>query len=61
VFTIDGRTAFLAEEQSKTGHVWPGIGMEFDRHATWWPMGSTWLTYLARCQQWRIIITRDNQ
>lgn len=38
------------EEQGKPGYVWPGIGPEFDRHSTWWPMGSAWLTYLARCQ-----------
>lgn len=39
-----------AEEQSKPGYVWPGIGPEFDRHSTLWPMGSAWLTYLACCQ-----------
>ena len=39
-----------AEERSKPGYVWPGVGMEFDRHVTWWPMSSAWLTYLARCQ-----------
>jgi hypothetical protein len=38
------------EEQSKPGYAWPGVGGEFDRHVTWWPMGQAWLTYLARCQ-----------
>jgi len=38
------------EEQSWPGYEWPGVGMEFDRHVTWWPMSASWLTYLARCQ-----------
>ena len=39
-----------ADERAKPGYVWPTIGCEFDRHSTLWPMGSAWLTYLARCQ-----------
>lgn len=25
-------------------------GIHFDRTTTWWPVGSAWLTYIARCQ-----------
>ncbi|MBM3333642.1 discoidin domain-containing protein, partial [Candidatus Sumerlaeota bacterium] len=39
------------EQDTKPGYEWPGVGMEFDRHVTWWPMSSAWLTYLARCQR----------
>lgn len=39
-----------ADQQSKPGYVWPGIGTEFDRHSTLWPMASAWMTYLWRCQ-----------
>lgn len=39
-----------ADEQAKPGYVWPGTGMEFTRHVTWWPMVHGWLGYLARCQ-----------
>lgn len=38
------------EEHTKPGYYWPGVGMEFDRHVTWWPMSRDWLTYLSRCQ-----------
>jgi len=39
-----------ADEDAKPGYVWPGTGMEFSRHVTWWPMSHAWLGYLARCQ-----------
>ncbi len=38
------------DEAAKPGYEWPGVGTEFDRHVTWWPLGHAWLTYLARCQ-----------
>ena len=38
------------QEKSKPGYVWPGIGPEFDRHSTLWPMGEAWIGYLNRCQ-----------
>ena len=38
------------EEATWPGYVWPGVGTEFDRHVTWWPLGHAWLAYLARCQ-----------
>ena len=32
------------------GYLWPGIGVEFNRKATWWPMAKAWFDYLNRCQ-----------
>ena len=37
-------------EETPPGYCWPGVGVEFNRLATWWPMIDGWLTYLARCQ-----------
>lgn len=32
------------------GYLWPGVGYEFNRKTTWWPMSKTWFDYLNRCQ-----------
>ena len=32
------------------GYLWPGVGFEFNRKATWWPMAKAWFDYLNRCQ-----------
>lgn len=32
------------------GYIWPGVGYEFNRKATWWPMAKAWFDYLNRCQ-----------
>ncbi|MBM3957008.1 MAG: discoidin domain-containing protein, partial [Gemmatimonadetes bacterium] len=31
------------------GYVWPGVGIEFSRLATWWPLSRSWFSYLNRC------------
>ncbi|MCX6930108.1 MAG: glycosyl hydrolase [Verrucomicrobia bacterium] len=35
---------------AKPGFQWAHVGTHFDCNLTWWPLGSAWLTYLARCQ-----------
>jgi hypothetical protein len=32
------------------GYVWPNVGVEINRKATWWPLSRAWLDYLGRCQ-----------
>ena len=31
------------------GYVWPGVGVEFNRKNTWWPLIHGWLSYMSRC------------
>jgi hypothetical protein len=33
------------------GYVWPGVGVEFSRKITWWPLIHGWLSYMTRCQR----------
>jgi hypothetical protein len=35
---------------AKPGFQWSHVGTHFDSNLTWWPLGGSWLTYLARCQ-----------
>jgi hypothetical protein len=35
---------------AKPGFQWAHVGTHFDCNLTWWPLGGSWLTYLARCQ-----------
>ena len=37
-------------DERAPGYLWPGIGFEFNRKVTWWPLARAWFDYLNRCQ-----------
>ena len=39
-----------AGDAVKPGYTWRGVGMEFPRTMTYWPLGKVWISYLNRCQ-----------